>query len=530
MNTSPGTRFARLATAARGFMFLALSLPVLWEGQTRVLPFLGALAAVWAVAGWHELRVAQPSIWPTLVEAGLVGVTCGVALPDLLGLLAALALTPFVAGLRHGNDGAAEAVAAELVAVVGIALTAADGMTTEVATAIFTWAMVGLGLGLVAGFLRASTRPEPDSLGAYREARRLLAELVDLSGGLSSGLDPTALGSSILSAVKDAVPTRSLTLHVRRGEELTPLVRAENGAHEDHDQDDRLAAVAAETQALQLDGHSFALPLRTDDGLIAVVTGHLSPGLVPDAIGLRTLLESRTAELAPTAVRLDTALLFARFRDAATADERRRLAREMHDGVAQDIASMGYLVDALAADPASPEQAQQLKLLREGITSVVAEVRRSVLTLRSQVDGSESLGAAIGSVARHLSAVSGVPIKVTVDEGTTRLRPEVEAELMRITQEALNNAVRHAQATSIDVTCRVDPPEAEIVVSDDGRGLQSKRVDSHGLEIMNERARLIGAQLTIGDRPGGGAQVSVRIPGETQQVSPALPRKKESVA
>ncbi|MFN8194931.1 MAG: sensor histidine kinase [Nocardioidaceae bacterium] len=529
MNTTPGTRFARLATAARGFLLLALSLPVLWEGQARTLPFLGALAVVWAVAGWHEARVAQPSLWPTLAEASLVGIVCGVALPESPGVLAALVLTPFVAGLRHGNDGAAEALAAQLVAVVGIALTETGAMTTAVGTAIFTWAMVALGLGLVAGFMRASALPD-DSLAAYREARRLLSELVDLSGGLSSGLDPMALGSSILTAVADAVPTRSLSLHVRRGDELTALVRSGADQPLDHEDDDRIACRAAAEERLQLDGQVFALPVRTDDGIIAVVAGTLSPGLVPDAIGLRALLDSQADALLPTAVRLDTALLFARFRDAATADERRRLAREMHDGVAQDIASMGYLVDALAAAPASPEQARQLQLLREGITSVVAEVRRSVLTLRSQVDGSESLGAAIGSVARHLSAVSGVPIEVTVKEGTTRLRPEVEAELMRITQEALNNAVRHAQATRIVVSCRVDPPEAEIVVADDGRGLQSKRVDSHGLEIMNERARLVGARLTIGDRPGGGAQVSVRIPGEAAPALSELPRKKESVA
>ena len=133
------------------------------------------------------------------------------------------------------------------------------------------------------------------------------------------------------------------------------------------------------------------------------------------------------------AVRLDTALMFSEFRDTATADERRRLAREMHDGVAQDIASLGYLVDALAARPATPQQADQFQVLRERISHVVAEVRQSVLTLRTSVGESESLGAAISSVARNLSEVSGIPIHVTLDEHTTRLRPAVEAELYRIT-------------------------------------------------------------------------------------------------
>ena len=139
--------------------------------------------------------------------------------------------------------------------------------------------------------------------------------------------------------------------------------------------------------------------------------------------------------------------MFSEFRDYATSGERRRLAREMHDGVAQDIASLGYLVDALAARPSSPEQQATLAMLRDRITHVVAEVRQSVLSLRTSIGESESLGAAIGSIARGLSETSGIAIQVTVDEHTGRLRPEVEAELFRITQEAMNNAIKHSQAT-----------------------------------------------------------------------------------
>ncbi len=94
---------------------------------------------------------------------------------------------------------------------------------------------------------------------------------------------------------------------------------------------------------------------------------------------------------------------------------------------------------------------------------VVGEVRRSVQTLRTEIGESDSLGTAIGSLARHLSASSGIPIHVTLDEQTTRLRPEVESELLRIAQEAMTNAVRHAGATAINVQCSVAPPVAEIV-------------------------------------------------------------------
>ena len=133
-------------------------------------------------------------------------------------------------------------------------------------------------------------------------------------------------------------------------------------------------------------------------------------------------------------------------------------------------------------------------MLRDRISAVVAEIRRSVVTLRTSVGQSESLGTAIGSIARNLSEVSGVPIHVTLDEHTQRLRPEVEAELFRIAQEAMNNAVRHAQASAIDVHCVVHAPEA----ADHGhrqrpRASRPPAPTSHGLHIMQERALLIGA-------------------------------------
>jgi signal transduction histidine kinase len=105
------------------------------------------------------------------------------------------------------------------------------------------------------------------------------------------------------------------------------------------------------------------------------------------------------------------------------------------------------------------------------------------------------------------------------------LRPEIESELLRIAQEAMTNAVRHAGATSINVQCSVAPPTAEIVVSDNGRGLGARREDSHGLEIMRERAALIDGELTVTDNRPHGTTVSVRLEGSgvSSQESSAEP-------
>lgn len=181
---------------------------------------------------------------------------------------------------------------------------------------------------------------------------------------------------------------------------------------------------------------------------------------------------------------------------------------------------MGYVVDALISTAATPQQEQALTQLRSMITRVVAEVRRAVMTLRTQAGSSESLGAAIATLARHLSDVSGTPIKVTVDERTSRLRHEVEAELLRIAQEAMNNAVKHSKAALIDVHCRVQAPHAEITVTDDGIGLQAGRRDSHGLSIMRERAALIGGVLEVRSSPTRGTQVSVRLGSPDRPIIP----------
>ena len=151
-------------------------------------------------------------------------------------------------------------------------------------------------------------------------------------------------------------------------------------------------------------------------------------------------------------------------------------------------------------------------MLRERITMVVGEVRRSVLTLRTEAGDSESLGAAIGALARHLSASSGIPIHVTLDEQATRLRPEVEGELLRITQEAMTNAVRHAGRRPSTCTARLHPRRAEITVTDDGRGLGRA---PRRLPRARDHARAGGpdrqAISTVSDNVPHGTVVSVRL-------------------
>jgi len=509
-------QYAFLAATTRGFALVALAVASILASDSMGILAVLSVGCIWLAATTAE-RSAVPAMVTIVGEAVLIGMASGLALEETFGILTVLAFPPFTAALRRGARGALTSLLTELVGLGIVVVTVTNGLSTPAATSLVTWTIFSLGLALIGTFIHATYREPVDPLDSYRNAQALIRELIGLSDELNRGLEPVTLAASIASAVHDELPVRGVVVHVPRGEQLTPIINDHGASDSEVHAAEDLADRALRHGTILVDAHAFALPLSSGAGTVAVVTGFLSPGLDPVALGLEHTLTLLAASLEPDIVHLDTALLFAAFRDAATVEERRRLAREMHDGVAQEMASLGYLVDDIMAESDSPELVLRLQVLRERLSSVVGEVRRSVRTLRTSVGENESLGTAIGSLARHLTAGSGVPIQVTLDESTHRLRPEVEAELLRITQEAMNNAVRHSEATLIEVQCTVSPPQAEIVVSDDGHGILGRRDDSHGLEIMAERARLVEAEFTVRRHEPRGTVIRVVVDGARTQ-------------
>ena len=208
--------------------------------------------------------------------------------------------------------------------------------------------------------------------------------------------------------------------------------------------------------------------------------------------------------------------MFSDVKALATVEERHRLAREIHDGIAQEIASMGYLVDDLARYECNQRHQDGLIQLRDELTRVVTELRLSIFDLRSGVSNSVGLGSVLGDYVREVGKTSGMTVHLSLEESPRRLRLDVETELLRIGQEAVTNARKHSQGENMWVTCRVEPPFAELRIEDDGVGAVGPRQDHYGLHIMKERAARINAVLTIGERVGGGTVVSaVLLPAET---------------
>ena len=507
----------KLTASARGFVLGSVVLGALFVARdTTTLVCLILLAVFFGLGQYAAWRPRFGVTYTPAVEAAFVGLVAGLALESTELLLGAMTVAPFVAALQYGLRGLAAAASSGLLMVL-VGSVFADSFESG-AQGMLTWTVTGIGLGLIAEFVRGTLGRVPTEVAPYLAAQELLRELISLSSGLSSGLDVNTLGGEILSAVRDEIPVDALALYVPGGESVVPVIsKSSSGEELLGPEEHRMTSEAWLRSDVVVLDRFFAF--RVGDR--AMVSGLLSDRVDPTSLDLPGTIGGLRASLEVRSVQLDTALLFARFRDTATADERQRLAREMHDGVAQDIASLGYLVDAIAAKPATEKQAEQFQVLRGRITNIVAEVRRSVLTLRTSIGENESLGAAIGSVARHLNERSGVPIQVTLDEHPGRLREEVEAELFRIAQEAMNNAIKHAHASVIDVHCRVRAPAASVTVSDDGRGLGQARSDSYGLRIMRERAHLVGGRLSISENERGGVTVHVEIADHEARPSPS---------
>ena len=177
---------------------------------------------------------------------------------------------------------------------------------------------------------------------------------------------------------------------------------------------------------------------------------------------------------------------------------------------------VGYGIDnAMAALPEGADQAaEELRSLRGEVTRVVTELRMSLFELRSEVDRHGGLAAAIADYARTVGAQAGLRVHLSLDESTARRPAATDAELLRIAQEAITNARKHAGAANLWVTCTVDPPMAQVVVSDDGQGIPDHQPDGrYGLAIMKERAERIRGRLEITPRHPSGTTVAVVLGG-----------------
>jgi signal transduction histidine kinase len=197
--------------------------------------------------------------------------------------------------------------------------------------------------------------------------------------------------------------------------------------------------------------------------------------------------------------------------------ERTRIAREIHDNLAQEMLGISVQLEVVARTmPPGSEAAQtHLDRVRMLVRHGIAEARRYVWDLRSQVLDQADLPTALSETARRLTTNSSIDAQVQVGGVFRSLPRSVEDNLLRIAQEAMNNAVTHANPDRIFVNLTFDIKRVQLSVRDNGRGFDQSAQTSNGhfgLIGMRERAQRIGGTLHIVSSSETGTEIVVDVP------------------
>ena len=204
----------------------------------------------------------------------------------------------------------------------------------------------------------------------------------------------------------------------------------------------------------------------------------------------------------------------------AQEEERKRIARELHDETAQSLASLALDIEAInkTKDQLSEDTIQRLEQIRSRIDSIIEGVRRFSHELRPGVLDQVGLMPALELLAEELSKEMKVNVRVEVTGSEKRLSAEAELVLFRIAQEALRNVKKHSQATEAMVRVEFGAKKVKLNVTDNGRGFELPELlgefasrGSLGLIGIRERVRLLGGRFSVKSQPGKGTTVAVEV-------------------
>jgi signal transduction histidine kinase len=209
-------------------------------------------------------------------------------------------------------------------------------------------------------------------------------------------------------------------------------------------------------------------------------------------------------------------------REAGVLDERQRLAREIHDTLAQGLTGIiTQLEAAMRTRERRTDQGRHVETAMRLARESLSDARRSVLALGPEpLDNNARLPDALAQVGQRWSAASGVPTEVTTTGTSQRLHPEIEVTLLRVAQEALTNVAKHASASRVAVTLSYMNDVVTLDVRDDGAGFSppdgthngAGRTGGFGVTAMRQRVDEVGGTLAIESEHGGGTSISASVP------------------
>jgi two-component system NarL family sensor kinase len=217
-------------------------------------------------------------------------------------------------------------------------------------------------------------------------------------------------------------------------------------------------------------------------------------------------------------IAIERARLFSKSAESGAIEERNRLAREIHDTLAQGLAGITLQLETADVLLESGQEAVKIRKTIEQALSLaranLEEARRSVLDLRAAPLEGRTLAQALKALVQESAAKGSLAIEFELVGGERPLPVRIEAGLYRMAQEALANVVLHAAAQQVTLSLTTLPEQVTLVVEDDGHGFDPGRTqrDRFGLIGLNERAKLLGGTLQLHSSPGSGTRIEINVP------------------
>jgi signal transduction histidine kinase len=254
-------------------------------------------------------------------------------------------------------------------------------------------------------------------------------------------------------------------------------------------------------------------PLRVKERILGILGLATERGPRPFSAEELTLLRAVSDQVG---LAVENARLQEEARQRAVVEERNRLARELHDSVAQTLYGATLYAEATARQLSAGDvtlAADHLSVLREMAQEALREMRLLVFELRPSILQQEGLAAALQARLEAVEGRGGLVTELNAD-GVGRLPLEVEEGVYRVVQEALNNVLKHSQARHVTVNLRWDASTMVLEIADDGIGFDPVEAREHGglgLRGMEERAARMGGRLTIQSEAGAGTRVILEV-------------------
>jgi signal transduction histidine kinase len=258
------------------------------------------------------------------------------------------------------------------------------------------------------------------------------------------------------------------------------------------------------------------VPMHVRDRPIGVITAHDKEGTDARFSDEDVRLAETFAARAAVAVDLSERVTSDALRRVVSAQEleRQRLARELHDETGQALTSILLGLKSVEDAKSASEASSAVGELRELVVTTLQDVRRLAIELRPRALDDFGLVSALERLVETFHEQTGIEVDLEPRLGVDRLPSDVETTLYRITQEALTNVVKHAQAKRVSIVLTRRDGSVSAVIEDDGRGFSTEASDENGLGLlgMRERVALVGGRLEVESSPGSGTALSIEVP------------------